>query len=91
VIHSGLRVSLHVFEDIVEGGHEKGRSTQACASQSCSVEVEDVREALDCGVRLAIQIEAMVYRVRVEEAGDASKAKDCKVRLEGVGLQDGAH
>ena len=63
VIHGRLNVRLHVLEDGVEDGGEVGWSQKACALNGSLIELKDLGNALDRGVLLTIQVEAMVNLV----------------------------
>ena len=63
VIHGRLNVRLRVLEDGVEDGGEVGWSREPRALDGPLVELENLGKALDRGVLLTIQVEAMVNLV----------------------------
>ena len=63
MIHGYLNVQLHVLEDGVEDDGEVGRSCETRALDGSLIELEDLGKALDRGVLLTIQVEAVVHLV----------------------------
>jgi len=91
VVHLGIDLSLHVLEYGRKDPTEMGGTTQSCILDRILICMEHRCETLHCRVSLASQIEAVIDLGGPSEPRDATKAKDSKLILEGVGLQNGAY
>jgi hypothetical protein len=68
-----------------------GGTAQSCILDRILIGLEHRCKTLHSWVSLASQIEAVIDLGGPSEPWDASKAKDSKLILEGVGLQNGAY
>lgn len=91
VVHLSVDLGLHVLEDSGKDPAEMGGTAQSRILDRIFVSLEHSCEALHRWVSLASQIEAVVDLGCPSEPRDAAKAKESKLILEGVGLQNGAN
>ena len=91
VVHLHLQLALHEVQQGLEEHVELRGARQANLSDSLSVRGKDVVQALDYGVCLAVQVEAVAYLVRVHVPGNSSKSKNTECLLESIRLNDSSH
>ena len=86
------RHRLHVSLELSEKWSEERRSTKTNLWQCLSVGLHDGLDADNLWIaRIAVHCEAMVRRIQVQMARDASKAEDWEASVRIVWLNDHAH